>query len=59
VAQVTARRCPIPIEFIGLQDRYAESGPYETLLDRYGMSVEEIADAAQRAIANKVRKVHL
>jgi transketolase len=38
---------------LGLQDRYAESGHPEELLDAYGMSVEKIVDTARSIVARK------
>ena len=46
-------KCPVPLERIGIDDTYAESGPYLELLDKYGMSVEAIVAAAQRALVRK------
>lgn len=38
---------------LGLQDRYGESGFPDELLDKYGMSVPAIAEAARKVISNK------
>jgi len=35
------------------QDRFAESGPYEALLEKCGLSVASIVEAAESAIAAK------
>ena len=53
VAECLAQHYPAPLERIGVNDTYAESGPYADLLDKYGMSVEAIVTAAQRAMARK------
>lgn len=53
VAEAAAERCPVPIERVGLQDVFPESGEGECLLDRYGMGVADIAAAARRALARK------
>ena len=42
-----------PIEFVALRDTFAESGDYEELLDKYGLSVDAIVTAARTAIGNK------
>lgn len=43
VAEVVARQeGDVPVDFAGINDCYAQSGPYEELLDRYGLSVDEI-----------------
>lgn len=53
VAQSAASSCPIPIEFVGIDNTYAESGPPEALLDKYGLRAANIVAAARRAIARK------
>lgn len=61
VAEVLATQMPTPLEIIGLQDTFAESGETMELLEHYGMSVENIAAAARRAIDrrdNKNKPVH-
>lgn len=50
VAEVLAQREPVPIEFVGVNDRFGQSGdPYE-LIEYYGMGVGSIKDAVRRAI---------
>jgi transketolase len=53
VAEVVADSYPVPVKRVGLADRFAETGPYLELLDRYGMSVEDIVAAAQQAVDAK------
>ncbi len=53
VAELVSGSCPVPVKRVGIADRFAESGPYHDLLDRYGMSVEHIIVAARQAIAAK------
>ncbi|MEK7546719.1 MAG: transketolase C-terminal domain-containing protein [Patescibacteria group bacterium] len=50
VAEVLARRAPTPIEFIGLQNVFGESGSPGELLAKYGMATKDIKAAAKRAI---------
>jgi transketolase C-terminal domain/subunit len=38
---------------VGIADRFAETGPYHALLDRYGMAVADVVDAARRVVARK------
>jgi transketolase len=53
VAEILAARHPVPIEFIGVDDRFGQSGdPYE-LVEFYGMGVEAIRQAALRAFERK------
>jgi transketolase len=53
VAQAAAQSCPCPMEFVGIVDTYAESGPPDELLDRYGLISRDVAAAARKAISRK------
>jgi transketolase len=53
VAEAVTDAYPVPVKRVGLADRFAETGPYFEMLDRYGMSVEDIAAAARQALAAK------
>ncbi len=55
VAEAVADACPVPVKRVGVADTFAESGPYYELLDRYGMSVDDVAAAARQAVAAKRR----
>lgn len=53
VAECLSQNLPVPIERIGVNDTFTESGPYADLLDKYGMSVAAIAAGVERVIARK------
>lgn len=53
VAQALAKHAPAPVEFIGIENRYAESGTPDGLLDHYGLRAPQVAAAARRAMARK------
>ena len=53
VARVLALHSPAPMEQVGVADRFGESGPWQTLLERFELTPAAIADAARRAIARK------
>lgn len=53
VAAVAAAQCPVPMEFIGTQDTFGESGTPEELFEKYGLTKEKIAEAAERVLAKK------
>lgn len=55
VAEVLSSTLPAPIERVGIPDMYAESGDYDDLLDKYGMSVEHIVAAAEKVLKRKKR----
>lgn len=48
VAEAAARRCPVPMEFVGIQDVFGQSGKPDELLKAYGMKAEDIAEAVRR-----------
>ncbi|MBI5733301.1 transketolase family protein [Candidatus Jorgensenbacteria bacterium] len=53
VAETLAKHQPTPIEYIGLQDTFGESGPPPALLLKYGMGIKDIKEAVKRAIERK------
>jgi transketolase len=53
VAEALVEGGPVPMERVGVADTFAESGPYGELMDKYGLSVDDITAAAQRALARK------
>ena len=53
IAQVCARNHPIPIEMIGTNDCFGESGTPAELLVKYGLDVPNIVAAAEKALARK------
>ena len=50
VARVLSSQHPCKMEFVAIQDTYAESGTPEGLFDKYGLSAPHIAQAAKRAL---------
>ncbi|HMZ90311.1 MAG TPA: transketolase C-terminal domain-containing protein [Chitinophagales bacterium] len=53
VGKVIAEHMPVPIEFVGVQDTFGESGTPDQLLEKYGMSAAHIVEAALKAIGRK------
>lgn len=53
IAQLLARRMPVPMEFVGVNDQFGQSGKPEELLDKYGMSAAHVADAVHRVLRRK------
>jgi transketolase len=50
VCEVLSHEHPVVVERLGIPDTFAESGPYEALLDRYGLSIDGIVEAARKLI---------
>ena len=53
VAELLVERHPVPMQRVGVRDTFAESGPYLTIIDRYGLSARHIVAAAEKVIARK------
>ncbi len=51
VAEVLARRLPTPIAFVGVQDRFGQSGKPDEIVEHYGMGVSHIKAAAGRLLS--------
>lgn len=50
VAEVLSENFPVLLKRIGIEDIFTESAPHEELLDKYGLSVENIAQTVERLI---------
>ena len=53
VAQVAAETHPCIMEFVGIENTYAESASPEQLLDKYGLLARDVVAAVRRALARK------
>ncbi|MEW5907729.1 MAG: transketolase family protein [Patescibacteria group bacterium] len=53
VAEIVVRNFPVPIEFIGIQDRFGESGEPNELIEKFGMGSNDIINAVKKVIARK------
>lgn len=53
VAELLAKTNPVPMEFIGMQDTFGESGEPTELLKKYKMSPEDIVTAVKRVLKRK------
>lgn len=53
VSQCVSKHKPVPIEFIGMNDSFAESGKPEELFVKYGLTSKEIVAAAQKVVSRK------
>ena len=53
IAGFLARNFPTPIEMVGMNDMFGESGKPDELLEKYGMSTQHIVNAAELVLARK------
>lgn len=53
VSEVVVQNHPVPMEFIGVKDRFGQSGSPAKLLEVYGLNPEHIVEAVEKAIGRK------
>jgi len=53
VAQVVSEEAPCVMGYVGVENTYAESGSPEAVLQKYGMTAENVAAAARKTLARK------
>ena len=53
VAEVLAQNFPVPIEFIGVQDKFGQSGTPDELVEHYGMGKDSIKEAVKKVLKRK------
>jgi transketolase len=53
IAQVAAKNCPVPIEYIGTKDTFGESGTPTQLLTKYGLDTAFIVEAVEKVLTRK------
>lgn len=53
VAQLLSRFAPAPIEYVGVDDKFGQSGTPSELMEHYGLTPTAVVDAARRAISRK------
>jgi len=53
VAEVLVKEYPTPMEFVGVNDKFGESGEADELLSKYGLSEEGILKAVERVLERK------
>ncbi len=53
VALSAARQQPVPMRFVALRDTFAESGPGDALLKKYGLTADDIVREARELVGKK------
>lgn len=53
VAEFLSRSYPVPIEFVGVDDRFGQSGSPAELMAHYGLDVDDIVEAVKKVIKRK------
>lgn len=53
IAEVSASECPIPIEFIGINDKFGQVGKIPYLKETYHMTCDDIVSAVRKVLKRK------
>ena len=53
VANVLTEKCLVPLERVGIQNRFGQVGPQDFLMKEYNLTADDIASAAHRAMKRK------
>lgn len=54
VAELLVKNCPIPVETIGVDDMFGESGSQNELFEKYGLTVENIMQSSRKVLRRKI-----
>ncbi len=55
VAEVVVKNHPVPMAFIGMKDRFGESGKPEELMVKYGLKAKDVVITVKRLIDSKIK----
>lgn len=53
VSEVVVAHKPVPIEFVGVKDTFGESGTPKELMEKYGLTAEDIVEAVKKVVTRK------
>jgi len=53
IAEVLGGHCPVPMKIIGVKDVFGESGEYEELLEKFGLTTQNIVTSAREIVRRK------
>ena len=53
VAEILSQKHPVPIEFVGVHDKFGQSGEPDELIKHYGMDKDAIVKAVKKVISRK------
>jgi len=53
IAELLSAKFPVPIEFIGVQNKFGQSGTPDELIEHYGMGVSHIKSAVMKVLKRK------
>ena len=50
VAEILAEKYPVPMKIMGVNDEFGESGEYDELLEKYGLTARNIVKSAKELL---------
>jgi len=53
VAEVLAKSAPLPLEMVGINDVFGESGDYEAILSKHGLDKDAVVKAVKKVLERK------
>jgi len=53
VSEAVVKTHPVPVEMVGVKDRFGQVGTEDYLREEYGLTAKEIVEAAKRAVSRK------
>ena len=53
ISEVVCEEYPVPVVKVGVKDTFGESGKPEELLEKYGLTVKNVVEAAKKAVSLK------
>ena len=53
VAECLVQNYPVPIEFVGVHDKFGQSGTQDELIEHYGMGEKNIEEAVRKVLKRK------
>ncbi len=55
VAEFLAEKFPVPIEFVGIDDTFGQSGSHKELYKHYKLTAEDISEKVKEVLKRKVQ----
>ncbi|MCL2163415.1 MAG: transketolase family protein [Oscillospiraceae bacterium] len=50
VSDVIVRNCPVPVEFVGVNDEFGEVGPQDYLMERFGLTADNVVEKVKAVL---------
>jgi transketolase len=55
ISEILVENCPVPVKFVGVRDKFGQSGEPEELFEHFGLKAKNIVQAAKDAISMKLK----